>query len=107
MNLATTYRLILFAVLEVHDRDQGVSAGRHRTRPQGGSPGEGKWEYQVLYGRCLERSRGAEARIRAYPDHGPGGQGDGYGGVYHAWDVDPGAGQAFEGSVSGKGPASQ
>jgi hypothetical protein len=99
-------RLLLFSVLEIHDRDQGVPACGHKTRPQGGSSGEGKWEHQVLYGCRLEGSRGTEARVRAHPDHGPGGQGDGHGGVYHAWNVDPGAGQAFEGSVSGEGSVS-
>lgn len=56
-------RLLLLSILEIHDRNQGVSASRHRAGPRGRPSGQRKREYEVLYGRRLERSRGTEARI--------------------------------------------
>jgi len=96
-------RLVLLSVIEILDLDQSVPPRRYRARPRGRPSGQRKWQHEILHGCRLERSRGTEARIRAYFDHGPGGQRDGHGGVHHTRNVISGTSQTLEGSVSVEG----
>jgi len=60
-------RLILFAIIKIHNRDQGFPPSRDRTRIRGCTQGEGEWQHPILHGRRVEGLVGQEAWFRAYP----------------------------------------
>jgi hypothetical protein len=93
-------RLLLLAVVAVHDGHQGVQARRHRARPRRRAPGQGERQHALLHGRRLARPRGAQARLRAHPDDGARGARDGHGGLHDARHALARAGADAQGSVS-------